>query len=84
MPDHLAHLPSERMEPANRETVPSLRERLLPGVAFEDEVAKALNCSRRTVQRLGLPFVRIGKRRGYLVSGAHDEIRRRIAQEGGR
>jgi hypothetical protein len=36
--------------------VERLREALLPGLAFEDEIAEALNCSRRTVQRLRCPL----------------------------
>jgi hypothetical protein len=62
---------------------PNLREQLLPDIAFEEEMADALDCSRRTVQRLGLPYVRIGKRRGYSVSRAREELKRRIAQGGG-
>jgi hypothetical protein len=51
--------------------VERLREALLPGLAFEDEIAEALNCSRRTVQRLRLPFVRVGMRRAYSLRPLH-------------
>ena len=84
MSSQFAQHPTEAPEPDNRRgAAPNLREQLLPNIAFEEEVANALNCSRRTVQRLGLAFVRIGKRRGYLVSKAHEELKSRLAQEGG-
>jgi hypothetical protein len=47
-----------------------LREALLPGWAYEDDVAAALKISRRTVQRLGLPYAHVGPHRVYHVSGA--------------
>jgi hypothetical protein len=65
--------PSETAEHAGRS---NLRERLLPGQAYEEEIAAALDCSRRTVQRLNLPFKRIGKRRTYSISEAREALRR--------
>jgi hypothetical protein len=56
-----------------------IREALLPDHAYEDELAEALDCSRRKVQRLGLPFVKIGARRAYSISGSRDVLRRQQA-----
>jgi hypothetical protein len=52
-----------------------LRTMLLDGLAPEQEVADALGVSTRTVQRLGLPFIRLGRRRMYVVDGSRKKIR---------
>jgi hypothetical protein len=61
----------------SRSRVDRLREELIPGGAFENEIAEALNCSGRQVQRLHLPFVKIGIRHVYDVPGSRDVLRRR-------
>jgi hypothetical protein len=43
----------------------TLRERLIPDGASEEEIAKALRKCRRSVQRLGLPFRKVGRTRIY-------------------
>ena len=63
----------------DRTTLPDriaqLRDELLPGGAFEWELAAALDCSRRKIQQLGLPFDRIGGTRIYRVAGARKVLR---------
>ena len=68
-------------ESAKSSSSGNLRQRLLPDWEFEEEMAAALGVSRRTVQRLGLPFERVGKRRAYQVSGSREVLRRRIAPQ---
>lgn len=58
-------------EPDNQNV---LRETLLRGLAPEEEVAEALDVSRRTIQRLGLPYIRIGRRRMYVIAAARERI----------
>jgi hypothetical protein len=73
-------------EPATASATPPsraerLRDELLPDQAFEEEIAAALACSRRTVQRLNLPYVKVGTRRIYIVSGSRDVLQRPPAPE---
>ena len=55
--------------------VGTLRAMLLDGLAPEQELADALDVSTRTVQRLGLPFIRMGRRRLYILDGVRKRIR---------
>ena len=75
-------LDSESLAPTDDATrvsrVDLLREKLLPNGAFEDEMAAALQCSRRQIQRLGLPFTKNGETRIYDVPGSREAIRRRM------
>jgi hypothetical protein len=66
--------PAEPATPPGRSE--RLRDELLPDQAFEEEIAAALACSRRTVQRLNLPYVKVGTRRIYIVSGSRDVLQR--------
>ena len=66
--------PAEPATPPGR--AERLRDELLPDQAFEEEIAAALACSRRTVQRLNLPYVKVGTRRIYIVSGSRDVLQR--------
>lgn len=66
---------SPRGEPG-KNRIESLREQLLPDSAFEEEIAEALACSRRTVQRFELPYDRVGQRRVYSISGSRTRLRR--------
>ena len=45
-------------------------------IGFEDEIAVALRCSGRTIQRLELPYVVIGNRRLYDLRRAAEKLRR--------
>jgi hypothetical protein len=51
-----------------------LREELMPDGAFEWEVAAALGCSRRKVQRLDLPYRKVGSTRIYNVTGSRKAL----------
>ena len=62
--------------PCERSRLDRIRDELLPGGAFEDEVAAALNCSRRYVQKLGLPYRKSGDVRIYDIAGAREVIQR--------
>jgi len=46
-----------------RERIARIRRAVLPAECTEQDLAAALEVSRRTVQRLGLPYRRIGHRR---------------------
>ena len=56
--------------------VERIRDELLPDGALEEEIAQAINCSPRQVQRLNLPYKKLGAKRVYDVSGARDIVRR--------
>jgi hypothetical protein len=47
----------------------------LEGTGFEDELAEALRCSTRTIQRYGLPYTVIGNKRLYDLRGAGEKLR---------
>jgi hypothetical protein len=58
--------------------IEQIRGELLPGGAFEFEIAEALNCSTRHVKRLNLPFRKFGSRRIYDVPGSREVIRNHV------
>jgi hypothetical protein len=56
-------------------SIAQLRDELLGRkAATEKEIAQALGRSRRAVQRMNLPFVRIGRTRFYDVPGARQVL----------
>ena len=65
--------PSRKLTPERER---ELREQLgIAGTAFEEELAEALHCSGRTVQRLDLPYWVIASRRLYDLRGAAEKLR---------
>jgi hypothetical protein len=58
-----------------------LRYELLGNGRTEQEIAAALNCSTRKVQRLGLPFRKVGSTRIYDIEGAAALLQRRSSSE---
>lgn len=56
--------------------VERIRDELFPDGALEEEIAQAINCSPRQVQRLNLPYKKLGTKRVYDVSGARNIVRR--------
>jgi hypothetical protein len=67
--------PAGTAKPSAR--VSQIRDALRPNCAFEWEVAEALNCSRRKIQLLGLPFEKIGGTRIYNVLAVREALRGR-------
>jgi hypothetical protein len=71
------------MPTASRQKVPVEREREirdllgLGNTASTEELAAALRCSDRTVQRLGLPYRLVAGRRAYDLSAAAKRLRER-------
>jgi hypothetical protein len=57
-----------------------IRDALMPDCAFEWEVAEALNCSRRKIQLLGLPYEKIGGTRIYNVLAVREALRGRTPE----
>ncbi len=70
--------PMPELRKPSRSRVERLRDELLPNGAFEEEIAEALNCSERQVQRLRLPFRKIGI---YDVPGSREALRSRSSTE---
>ena len=79
MIDELAPAITTKSAQQRADRVRRLRAALLGDAATEAEIAIALNCSRRKVQRLGLPFERVGRTRLYDVPGARLMLQRRSA-----
>jgi excisionase family DNA binding protein len=50
-----------------------------PDVLTTDEVAKLLRVSRRTVERMNLPSIKLGRSRRYLRESILDFLRERVA-----
>ena len=61
---------------ANEHDAGHVRNALLQGFAPEGHIAAALGVSMRTVQRLDLPFVRIGIRRYYDLAKSREKLLR--------
>jgi hypothetical protein len=54
--------------------IAALREEILGRKVPEDQLAAALGKSRRSVQRMGLPFVKVGRTRFYDVHAARQVL----------
>ena len=69
--------PTAEPTPPNPSRVDRLRDELFPNGALEGEMAVALDCSERQVQRLLLPFWKLGTKQIYNVPGSREVLRRR-------
>jgi hypothetical protein len=56
--------------PTQAERINRLRDELLEGWAFPEEIAEAIGRSVRTVERMNLPFKRLGARRIHRIADA--------------
>lgn len=61
---------TEQFTASTGDRIERLRQALIGNGALEREVAEALGKSRRSVQRLGLPFRKVGATRVYDVTAS--------------
>jgi hypothetical protein len=78
MSEETGPTPAETARPSDR--ISQIRDALMPNCAFEWEVAEALNCSRRKIQLLGLPYEKIGGTRIYNVLAVREALRGRTPE----